>query len=541
MNKKISLTAIALVITMVIIMMISGWPASQRTGRTQDIQSTVSAKEINREINDEGIDVTPEESPTPVATQPSAPAVRQVPRHTPPQFSPEEAARRANSRARLASQIDSFVKNDPVWANTPVGIYVATTDTGQQIYSRNGTRPMIPASNFKVVTSAAALDLLGPDYRFETSVWGGEVDGSGILRGNLYLHGTGDPTFMYPFTNNPTAVFHQFASTLKSQGVKVIEGDVVGDDSAFDREFQGRGWKERYMLESYAAPVGALSINGNIVQVTVNGGSVSTQPGNKYLNIVRNIAGDYLSITRKMGTDDVIVRGPSGGAVSRSLTVNNPSSYTTGVFAETLRQNGIQVKGSVRLISSGEKYQNNSNRLLYHRSPPLIQILREVNKESDNTCAFHVLKALGYELRGKGTVDNSNAVIKEWMQSAGIDTAGLATADGSGLSVYNRISPKQLVDILSYMTRTSQWKNFWASLPAGGVDGTMSYRLGGIPVRAKTGGLQGHISLSGYVQTKTGQMVTFSMLTNNHGTTGSRIRANEDQLVRIIAQCTENL
>jgi serine-type D-Ala-D-Ala carboxypeptidase/endopeptidase (penicillin-binding protein 4) len=539
MNKKISLTAIALVISLVIIMMISGWPASQRSIRGQDIDATISAKEINDE---EGIDVTPRETAVPeTRTTQASPAPRQTSRPVIPQIPPEEAARRANSRARLSAQLDSFVKSDPVWANCLVGIHVATTDTGQQVYSRNGTRPMIPASNFKVVTSAVAMDLLGPDYRFETSVWGGEVDSSGVMRGNLYLRGTGDPTFMYPFTNNPTTVFHQFASALKSQGVNVIEGDIVGDDSAFDREFQGRGWKERYMLESYAAPVGALSINGNIVQVNINSGNVSTQPGNKYMNIIRNLAGDYLSITRKMGTDDVIVRGPSGGSTSRSLTVNDPSKYTTGVFAEVLRVNGIQVRGNVRLINNGERYQNNYARLLYHRSPPLLQILREVNKESDNTCAFHVLKAVGYELKGKGTVDNSNAVIKEWMQSAGIDTTGFVTADGSGLSVYNRISPKQLVDVLSYMPRSPQWKNFWASLPAGGIDGTMVYRLHGVPVRAKTGGLQGHISLSGYVQTKTGQMVSFAILTNNHGTTGTRVRSNEDQIVRLIAQWTETL
>jgi D-alanyl-D-alanine carboxypeptidase/D-alanyl-D-alanine-endopeptidase (penicillin-binding protein 4) len=148
---------------------------------------------------------------------------------------------------------------------------------------------------------------------------------------------------------------------------------------------------------------------------------------------------------------------------------------------------------------------------------------------------------VGYKVKGKGTIDNCNIVIKDWMEKAGIETAGLSLADGSGLSVSNRISTHMLADILAYMTQSSQWKYFYESLPIAGVDGTLSYRMSGKPVRAKTGTIQGHVGLTGYVKTKTGQLVAFSILTNRHNCSASSIRAKEDHLVSMIASWGQKL
>jgi serine-type D-Ala-D-Ala carboxypeptidase/endopeptidase (penicillin-binding protein 4) len=173
--------------------------------------------------------------------------------------------------------------------------------------------------------------------------------------------------------------------------------------------------------------------------------------------------------------------------------------------------------------------------IAFHRSPPISKIIKQTNKESDNVCAQHLFKAIGAKVKGRGTCDNANEAIARIMKDQGVDTTGFVMADGSGLSTYNRISPHQICGVFMAMMKSPNWKDYWASLPIAGVDGTLVYRMHGLPVRAKTGGLQGHIALSGYVKTKTGQMVVFSMLTNSHKTSGDRIRLNEDTVVQMIA------
>jgi D-alanyl-D-alanine carboxypeptidase/D-alanyl-D-alanine-endopeptidase (penicillin-binding protein 4) len=454
-----------------------------------------------------------------------------------PSLSPQEEAEREASRKALAARIDAYVKNDPAWQKSKLGIYVATADRKKMVYSRNGNAPMIPASNLKVVTSAVALETLGPDYKFETSLWGGQIDPrTGVMEGSLYLRGTGDPTFMEPFTGSPTEVLHDFARILKKRGVKVIEGDLVGDDWAFDREYLGRGWKERYLMCDYAAPAGALSINGNCLNVVVAGDSVSMEPGNKYIQVIREPGTGGVSVTRRPGTDRVYVRGSSAGTTYSSMTINDPSRFSTATFAHILKIHGIGIRGKVRLVEEKDRgYDTRCQKLTSHDSPPLHKIVRLLNKESDNICAQHVFKAISHVVKGQGTCDNSNDVIKEFMKNAGIDTSAFSMADGSGLSVYNRITPRQMCELLAAMTTGKSWKHFWASLPIAGTDGTLQYRMQGYPVRAKTGSLQGHIALSGYAKTKAGQMVVFSIMTNQHRSGNDRIRMNEDEVAKMIA------
>ncbi len=481
-----------------------------------------------------------EEYSSPISSVTPSPSVIPKPTTSPTKAYTEEE--RLRNIKELAAKIDRYVKNDPAWRKATVGMYIQTLD-GDVIYTKNPNLPMIPASNLKIVTTAAALCLLGRDYQFETSVWATPPDENGVIEGNLYIRGTGDPTFMEPFMKNPTAVFHKFARALKKRGVKVIKGDVVGDDSAFDREFLGRGWKVRYLLYDYAAPAGALSINGNCVRLIIYDGKVSMLPGNGYIQIIyKPTSKSYVTVTRKLGTDRVTVRGYSRGKVYRNITVNNPSMFTTSVFARVLKVHGIKITGKVRLISSeDEGYQDRCQELVIYKSVPLYKIVHQINTESDNICAQHLFKEIGYKVKGKGTCDNSEDAIKEWMEENGIDASGFAMADGNGLSVYNRISPHQLVEILVFMKNSPHWKDFWNSLPIAGKTGTLEERLYGIPCRAKTGGLKGHIALSGYVTTRAGQTVVFSFLTNRHHHWGDRIRQNEDYIVKLIASYNKKL
>jgi len=475
--------------------------------------------------------------PTPIATISPTPSPSPSVIET-PQITPEEARIRKNNREILKKRIQNFVNNNPVWRNSKVGICVAVLDTRDVIYSKNGNLPMIPASNLKIVTTAAALAYLGPDFKFETSVWGGDIDKSnGVMEGNLYLRGTGDPTFMTPFTKDPMAVFRKAVKDLKKKGIRVINGDLVGDDSAFDREFLGRGWKPRYLLDDYAAPAGALSVNANYIDVGIRNGKVIMYPDNGYVNVSRKKSKSGRTyIIRKLGTDNVYVYSYKGGRVGRGLTIHNPSKLTTSAFGKLLKKHGIKIAGKVRLIREDERdYTSDRTKLFSHESPPLYKIVRETNKESDNVCAQHLFKAIGYYVKGKGTCNNSNEAIRDFLKKAGVNTSGFIMADGSGLSEYSRITPVQFCQLLAYMYKHPQKKPFFSSLPVAGKDGTLAYRMRGFHVYAKTGSLKGHIALSGYVKTNAGQMLVFSVMTNYHRYSSGRIRYNEDQLLKIIA------
>jgi len=551
-NGKIKVgVLIALVLYAVSLLLLNGLGAVKAADPASAIKTQEESPDVEATVSPtpSGLPSSPSPSPSPMVEAPpkliilpgASPAPSPKVKTIPP-LSPEEKKRRIKNCKELGNKIRNIVNNDPAWKVARVGIYVQTLDRGHLIYEKNSNLPMIPASNLKVITSSAALSLLGPNYRFETSVWGGPVDQDGVMQGNIYLKGTGDPTFMKPFYDNSTRVFHEFARVLKKKGIRVIDGDVVGDDSAFDREFLGRGWKSRYLMYEYAAPAGALSINGNCVRLVISGGMVSMLPGNDYVQVAYNSSGGSISVRRKLGTDRIRVKGYTSRTAYRNITINNPSMFTTSVFAKVLKAHGIRITGKSRLIRDDELgYAEQRKKIVYHRSPPLHKIVYEINKESDNVCAQHVFKAIGYEVLGKGTCDNANQAIKDWMKKSGINPAGLAMADGSGLSVYNRVTPRLMCQILSYMTRHQYWDYFWKSLPQGGKDGTLEERMYGIPVKAKTGGLRGHIALSGYVRTKKGQLVVFSMLTNQHQHWGDRIRRNEDDVVKLIAAYNKKL
>ncbi|MCD4782909.1 MAG: D-alanyl-D-alanine carboxypeptidase/D-alanyl-D-alanine-endopeptidase [Candidatus Eremiobacteraeota bacterium] len=500
------------------------------------------------------VEPSPSETPRPTLTAPipqiepdstpqRSPALTPAPTPSPymtrkPELSPDEARARKRNREILKKRIGNLVRNEPAWKTSKVGICVAVLDTRDVVYSKNGNLPMIPASNLKILTTAAAIAQLGPGFKFETSVWGEPADKlTGVMEGNLYLRGTGDPTFMTPFTKDPMAVFRKAVQDLKKKGIRMINGDLVGDDSAFDREFLGRGWKPRYLLDDYAAPAGALSINANYIDVGIRNGKVIMYPDNGHMNVSRKKSKSGRTyIIRKLGTDNVYIYGYKGGRVGRGLTVNNPSKLTTSAFGRLLKKNGIKITGKVRLIRNDEKdYTSNRVKLFSHHSVPLYKIVRETNKESDNVCAQHLFKAIGYYVKGKGTCNNSNEAVREFLEEAGVNASGLIMADGSGLSEYSRVTPVQFCQLLAYMYKHPQKKPFFKSLPVAGKDGTLAYRMRGLPVYAKTGSLKGHIALSGYVRTNAGQMLVFSIMTNYHRYSSGRIRYNEDQLVKIIA------
>ncbi|MHB2019603.1 MAG: D-alanyl-D-alanine carboxypeptidase/D-alanyl-D-alanine endopeptidase [Candidatus Xenobia bacterium] len=443
--------------------------------------------------------------------------------------------------SHVRDHIAHLVNNASCLSGAAVGVYFKALDSNHVLYAHNPNSELNPASNFKVLTVGLALLKLGPAWRYETKlvVAKNATISNHVLHGNVYLVGSGDPTWLEPWTAPADAVLDDFARALVKAGVHRIDGDVIGDDSAFDREFLGRGWKKRYLNCDYAAQVGALSLNGNLVHVNVTSGGTYMYPRSRAIHIVhdKGHAGGALSLFRPLGTNDIHVSGSGSG--EDSFTIQNPPLFTTDAFAAELMRHHIRVVGRVRLVGDAEKAPADGRVVSRHRSKPLFQILRYLCKESDNFFAQHVFKTIGYVVLGKGTLENSSKVVYDYMKQEGVDASGMTIADGCGLSVLDRISPRQVVDYLGAIYRSPIAKDFIATLPAAGKDGTMSYRLAGCPVWAKTGTINGTVTLCGYVRTKTGQMVAFSIMVNHHHVGNDTIRAWQDDIVRSVAAMTQ--
>jgi len=438
---------------------------------------------------------------------------------------------------QLKQRIYQMIQNSAARQQGQVAVYMQVLKSGRVVYSENALKPMIPASNLKVVTTAAALDMLGPDFRYYTELRGGSPDGNGVLKGNVYLKGQGDPTMCFPYVS-PTAPWKFFVKHMREKGIKAISGDLVGDDSSFDREYLGQGWFERYLLDSYAAPVSALSLNNNVVELTITSDRVRCEPPSSGFLFRRVDTGAYdCWITREPGSDITLVHGSvaPGSAIKRGVTVPNPGLFTVGSLAAVVKQSGIQVRGKSRLIRlQGEVGISQATPIIArYQSPRLKDIISQVNKESDNVFAQHVFKTMGERKYGHGTARNGQAAVAAFMTRLGVGAEGLVMVDGSGLSVANRISPRQLVGVVEAMWRHPHGQVFVDSLPTGG-EGTLQSRLGGMTVRAKTGTLDGHSGLSGYLVTAYGQTVGFSILVNNVEATWSAVEL-QDRLLHTLA------
>lgn len=448
-------------------------------------------------------------------------------------------------RRDLQATIQAMVKNYEAAHGGKVGVSTLVFKTGKVVYSYNGTKPMVPASNLKLVTTAVATDRLGPDFRFETRLYGPKSQTGGVATGDLVLKGGGDPTFYAPYTATAVEPLQEFARAVKNAGIKKIAGNLIVDDSDYDRNFVSDTHLERYRLEAYAAPVGGLSLNRNVVTLNVSLNGISTDPPTGSLEFVNKVtAGGYdqVWVERPRGTDRIIVNGVvrPGSSVSTTLTIGDPVRFTGSAFFRTLSKAGIQMSGKWMTVPEGKPASLAGKVLLArHRSPALKELIRETNVESDNILAEHIFRRLGASAVGYGSARNSEAVVRDFFIKNGIDDKGLKLFDGCGLSESDRISPFQLVRVLHAMWGHRNGQIYIDSLPAPG-EGTLESRLGGALVRAKTGTLNNHTGLTGYVVTAYGQTVGFSILVNNVKETWPAVEL-QDHIVSLLASWNQPL
>ena len=440
--------------------------------------------------------------------------------------------------------------------------FVVNLETGQPVVDHRGTASMIPASTTKVLTSAAALDLLGPDFRYETVLAATGPVRNGCIQGDLVLHGSGDPSLgTVPAT---ASLFTNWAEGLAQSGIDCVTGNVIGDDTRFDAPSMGPGWSWDDASYGYAAQHSALSYYGNVVSIGISATARDEPPqvqwwpdSTSYVTISQQLerspAGTSLSrsYNRLPGRNVVELEGtiPVGRSTRFRVTVHNPTVFTAYVFNEALREAGVRVQGqatSWRLLDDPPAIQDTLARV---QSPPLSDLVYEMNTESNNLYAEQLLHTLGAvahgdTLRSESTRARGVDLVQNMVARTGGDLDRLRLVDGSGLSRYNLVSADALVRILAYMythPNSAVRRAFRRSLPVGGRNGTLEYRFRRAAaargnVRAKTGTLSNNSSLAGYVTSFEGTPFAFALMANNHVGSTRPLRIIQDQIVNILAQ-----
>jgi len=471
-------------------------------------------------------------------------------------------------RDGLASAIDA-VLDDDVFANGWWGAMVVDLSTRAVIYQRYAGQNFVPASNTKLYTTAAALDLLGPAYRYHTDVF---IDGpvvDGVLEGNLVIHGTGDPVIGGRFNDGDrTATFRAWADSLRTLGITRIAGDLIGDDDAFDDMPLGYGWSWDDEPYWYAAEVSGLSFNDNNVDFAIE----ARNQGQPARITWEPYSTDYVRVLNKTITtsrDSTLVEGyarargtntfalssrvPQGHTDFESLAMTNPTHFFVHVLRETLLREGLTVVGrpvDVDDLSIKPDYtQARYRRVARHTSPPLADIVKVTNKRSQNLYAEQLLRTLAAEYpRDEKKLKPGSAamgiqVAMATFVKAGIDTSRIQLVDGSGLSRSNLVTPAMTIALLQYMWHhpdAAVREAFYASLSIGGRDGTLQYRFrqeaAAGNVHAKTGTLGNVSALSGFVASAAGTPLAFVLISNHHTTTGRVVRSAQDQVVDLLAR-----
>jgi D-alanyl-D-alanine carboxypeptidase/D-alanyl-D-alanine-endopeptidase (penicillin-binding protein 4) len=408
------------------------------------------------------------------------------------------------------------------------GVMVVSLSRGDTLFESHPDVMMQPASTMKMYTSVLALDRFGPEHQFRTSVLReGQVGADGVLEGNLYLRGSGDPSLAPRFwgTSNP---MDSLAHLVAAAGIRHIHGDVVGDASAFDAQLIPEGWLSRYLGAAYAARVSALSLNENLVWVVVQADgkkaivtldpATSTIPVQSTVHVVGGSRGRISAVRQKDGS--ILVRGTVGASAPPqrySLVVDDPASFTTGALRAAMEKAGVVVDGRVTLGSTPA----NATEIGFVSSPPLGNIIAEMNRESINLFAELLFRDAAHDANPSqaGSAQSGLASLRTLLaDKIKAQPQDVQVSDGSGLSVLDRVTPRSMVELLSFAHQAPWGATFHASLPLEGESGTLRHRARQTPARgnlhAKTGTTNTVASLGGYVTAKNGEILAFSFIYN---------------------------
>ena len=441
--------------------------------------------------------------------------------------------------------VDSGLRQ-PHLRGATAAILVQSAATGEVLYEHGADRSLVPASNMKIVTAAAALSVFGPDYRFETVVSTDAPEPGPALAGNLYVHGTGDPSLV-------SEELWKLVESLRALGLERVEGDLVLDATYFDSV----STTSPVVAEgdrAYHARTGALSLNFNSIAVHTTASEragepaiVSFSPRTSFVALEggvstgRSRGSSSLSVRREFrgGKNVITVSGsvPAGsGTRVHYRSLDDGPGYFGAVLRDLLESAGVEVLGSV---VSGTAPAG-ARTLVVHESKPLSLVVRDLNKFSNNFVAEQLLKAMAAHTGGApGTTAGGVEVLNAHLRAAGADSGSFRIEDGSGFSRNNRLTPRAIVAVIrGAMSEFTTGYEFAASLSVSGTDGTLSDRMGypelQSAVRAKTGLLDGVTAISGVMENGSGEEVLFSIIVNGFDCEAWRVHDFEHSILAVV-------
>ncbi len=454
---------------------------------------------------------------------------------------------------QLHHKIDAALKTS-VLKDALVGVQIVSLESGEIVYERNPDLTLNPASNTKLITSAAALIELTPQFRFQTRVYTKARVSKGTLQGDLYLKGRGDPLLSYE-------ALLTLAQDVYNSGIKRISGNIIGDDSYFDEEREFSGWHD--FKQAYSGKISALSLNKNSLQLQIKPArrsgvapEVILNPPTSYVKVknkavtlsANKVYASFLPTKEEKPKEEtLVVQGKisrkSRYRVSASIHVKNPTLFATTAFKDALEQMGVQVDGEAETTS---RLPEKSRRIATHYSEPLSAIICESNKSSDNFVAEQLLKTLGAQKIGApGTTEKGLQVVQKFLAELQIPPEAYVLENGSGLSRNNRLSPEQIVTLLSYMYENFEVRSeYLASLAIAGVDGTLHRRLKDTQaerrLRAKTGAINKVSCLSGYAASRENEIFAFSIMMNGYRSGGYDIKKIQNKIGLLLTEFYRN-
>jgi D-alanyl-D-alanine carboxypeptidase/D-alanyl-D-alanine-endopeptidase (penicillin-binding protein 4) len=495
----------------------------------------------------------------------------------------------SGSNRRLGEQIRALIESNAAqqghW-----GIEIVSLRDGKELVGWNTEKLFVPASTAKLFVAAAALQRLGPDFRYRTTIESTQPIGDGgVLPGDLVVVGRGDPNLsgrLLPFDgvtrrpDPPSKVFEALATEILAKGVRTVEGNLVADDTYFVWQPLGAGWEIDDVMWNYGAPVSALAINDNTQYLNIRAGrvgepaEVSLEPALNFYNIDNRVvtlprrrttpgggttAGpSSLGIDRRPGSSllrlwgQLAVGDPGWG---RGLAIDDPPRFAGEFLRQELARQGVDVKGTI-VVRRFEPSQVDDLKgipgariawstsppphvLAAHESLPLAESLKVILKASQNLHAEMLLRTLGRERRGIGSTEAGLEEVNDFLREIGVPAREAVLADASGLSRQNLVTPKAIMSLLRYMDG-SEYSSLWTGLlPAAGREGSLSGRLTGRATAgrlwAKTGSLAGVAALAGYALNGKGEMVAFVLFANHYNQATVNATNILDRIAALIA------
>jgi D-alanyl-D-alanine carboxypeptidase/D-alanyl-D-alanine-endopeptidase (penicillin-binding protein 4) len=459
---------------------------------------------------------------------------------------------------KVQKAINSFAEY-PDMKYSSVSFYALDIDKNEVLASHNPNLSLITASTMKAITTATILAVLGKDYKFETAI---EYDGNiedGVLNGNLYFKGYGDPSLGSPFMEEASklnTLSLEFANALKKAGIKSIKGNVIGDGSHFEYSSLVPSWQWMDMGNHYGAGVMGLNLHDNLYyinfqQVPTLGAQPkikSVVPEQRHIKFYNEVSsanwnsGDNSFIYAAPYATEAWIKGtlPAGSGIFSIMgAVTDPEFFAADWLLHSLEDNGISISGKP-IAQRIQKSTASRKKIHSHYSPVLSDLIRHTNEISRNMYCEAYVKAIGKKLKNDGSLDAGVAAISEFWRSRGIETSGMYMEDGSGLSARNNVSAKIMTEIMRKVhIDNNTFPNFKKLLSIAGKTGTYRYSGKGTllegNLHAKGGSMSRVRSITGYITTKSKRNVAFTIIVNNFNCSGAMLKQRMESLMLAIA------